>query len=279
MRLDGIALPDERAAVDDDRIRRLWSVLSAADLTSIGFGMADVLCRRSIAHATSRVQFPGLFHDEESRDPIGIRGVFLAGQRELVRVLMARVIRGEAQGLSGEDDAAFLRIDDDRLMAGRMAGRGHDMDAGPRLGVSVDLLERGAGKIRDMRKMGVVVLLPGMRELALLHEDRGPREMAIAARMVGVEVTVGDQLHVGYAVAGGAQRFVDRAHVHRLVEIDHLPRLRREPGVEQEDPALMLDDERRDHNAFAGEPISVGGHRVMPGVDGLDTRMNHRVSD
>jgi alkylation response protein AidB-like acyl-CoA dehydrogenase/flavin-dependent dehydrogenase/electron transfer flavoprotein alpha subunit/ferredoxin-like protein FixX len=71
VRLDGIALPDERAAVDDDRIRRLWSVLSAADLTSIGFGMADVLCRRSIAHATSRVQFPGLFHDEESRDPIG----------------------------------------------------------------------------------------------------------------------------------------------------------------------------------------------------------------
>ena len=192
---------------------------------------------------------------------------------------MARVIRREAEGLSGEDDTAFLRIDDDRLMAGRMAGCRHDVDARPRLGVSIDLLERGAGKIRDMRKMGVVVLLPGMRELALLHEDRGPREVAIAARMVGVEVTVGDQLDVGYAVTGGAQRFVDRAHVHRLVEIDHLPRLRREPGVEQEDPALVLDDERRDHNAFAGEPISVGGHRVMPGVDGLDTRMNHRVSD
>src|SRR5438477_5151869 len=189
---------------------------------------------------------------------------------------MARVIRREAEGLSGEDDTALLRIDDDRLMAGRMAGCRHDTDAGPGLGVSIDLLERGAGKIRDMRKMGVVVLPPRVRKLALLHEDRGPREMAIAARVVGVEVTVGDQLHVGYAVTGGAQRFVDRAHVHRLIEIDHLSRLRREPGVEQEDPALVLDDERRDHNAFAGKAISVGGHRVMPGVDGLDTRMNHR---
>src|SRR5262249_37305138 len=57
--------------VDPDRIRRIWSVLSAADLTSIAYGMADQLCRRAIAHATSRVQFPGLFHDQQSRDAIG----------------------------------------------------------------------------------------------------------------------------------------------------------------------------------------------------------------
>jgi electron transfer flavoprotein-quinone oxidoreductase len=57
--------------VDGDRIRRIWTVLSSADLTSIAFGMADQLCRRAIQHAISRVQFPGLFHDEEARDPIG----------------------------------------------------------------------------------------------------------------------------------------------------------------------------------------------------------------
>jgi alkylation response protein AidB-like acyl-CoA dehydrogenase/electron transfer flavoprotein alpha subunit/flavin-dependent dehydrogenase/ferredoxin-like protein FixX len=71
IRLQGLKLPDTRVAVDHDRIRRVWNVLSAADLTSMAFGMADQLCQRAIAHATSRVQFPGLFHDEEARDTIG----------------------------------------------------------------------------------------------------------------------------------------------------------------------------------------------------------------
>jgi electron transfer flavoprotein-quinone oxidoreductase len=57
-------------AADSDRIRRIWEVLSAADLTSIAAGMADQLCQRSISHATTRVQFPGLFHDEQARDAI-----------------------------------------------------------------------------------------------------------------------------------------------------------------------------------------------------------------
>jgi alkylation response protein AidB-like acyl-CoA dehydrogenase len=65
-------LPNDRAAsVDSGRVRRIWHVLSAADLTSIALGMADVLCRRALAHAAGRVQFPGLFHDEQSRDTIG----------------------------------------------------------------------------------------------------------------------------------------------------------------------------------------------------------------
>jgi electron transfer flavoprotein-quinone oxidoreductase len=71
VRLEGLALSEEHASVDHDRIIRAWSVLSSADLTSIAFGMADQLCRRTIAHAASRVQFPGLFHDEQARDSIG----------------------------------------------------------------------------------------------------------------------------------------------------------------------------------------------------------------
>lgn len=71
IRLDNFTLPDTRVTVDPDRIQRVWQVLSAADLLSIAFGMADRLCQRAVAHATSRVQFPGLFHDEEARDAIG----------------------------------------------------------------------------------------------------------------------------------------------------------------------------------------------------------------
>jgi len=36
-------------------------------------------------------------------------------------------------------------------MAGRVARRRQDVDAGPWLGLSVDLLERGAWKVRDVR--------------------------------------------------------------------------------------------------------------------------------
>jgi electron transfer flavoprotein-quinone oxidoreductase len=57
--------------VDPDRLERLWCVLSAADLTSIAQGMAAELCRRAVVHATTRVQFPGLFLDDQARDPIG----------------------------------------------------------------------------------------------------------------------------------------------------------------------------------------------------------------
>src|SRR6202035_974228 len=49
----------------------LLARLSSADLMAIAQGMADYLCHRAIDHATSRVQFPGLFHDQEARDAIG----------------------------------------------------------------------------------------------------------------------------------------------------------------------------------------------------------------
>jgi alkylation response protein AidB-like acyl-CoA dehydrogenase/electron transfer flavoprotein alpha subunit/electron transfer flavoprotein alpha/beta subunit/ferredoxin-like protein FixX len=71
IRLEGFALPETRIGVDQDRIRRVWGILSAADLVAIAEGMADLLCRRTRDHAISRVQFPGLFHDEAARDSIG----------------------------------------------------------------------------------------------------------------------------------------------------------------------------------------------------------------
>jgi alkylation response protein AidB-like acyl-CoA dehydrogenase/electron transfer flavoprotein alpha subunit/electron transfer flavoprotein alpha/beta subunit len=91
--LDQVALPETRSMADYDRVQRVWQVLSAADLTSIAFGMADQLCRRAIAHATSRVQFPGLFHDEQARDPVGKFGAVkkmvagMAARRYLLETL------------------------------------------------------------------------------------------------------------------------------------------------------------------------------------------------
>src|SRR5204863_5655418 len=115
------------------------------------------------------------------------------------------------------------------------------------LGLPVDLLEGSAGKIGDVREVGVLVLFARMRELALLYEDRGAREVAVAPRVIGVEVAVRNELDVGDAVAGRAKSFLDRPHVHGLIEIDHLPRLRREARVEKENATRMLDDEGGDH--------------------------------
>jgi alkylation response protein AidB-like acyl-CoA dehydrogenase/flavin-dependent dehydrogenase/ferredoxin-like protein FixX len=86
-------LASKLVTVDGDHARRVWSILSSADLTSIATGMANQLCRRAVAHAGSRVQFPGLFQDEESRDTIGKFGVVkkmlaeMATQRFLIETV------------------------------------------------------------------------------------------------------------------------------------------------------------------------------------------------
>jgi electron transfer flavoprotein-quinone oxidoreductase len=93
VRVEDFRPPETRVAGDAERVWRVWQVLSSADLTSIAFGMADQLCRRAIAHATSRVQFPGLFHDEQARDPIGKFGAVkkmiaeMAARRYLIETL------------------------------------------------------------------------------------------------------------------------------------------------------------------------------------------------
>src|SRR2546427_4110112 len=60
-----------------------------------------------------------------------------------------------------------------------MARCGHEADSGPWLGLSIDLFECGAGKVGDVRQVGVVIFFARVRELALLHEDRRPGEVAV----------------------------------------------------------------------------------------------------
>ncbi|MCI0463152.1 MAG: acyl-CoA dehydrogenase family protein, partial [Gemmataceae bacterium] len=85
--------PEAEAAADTEWLRRAWYALSAADLVSIASGMTDLLCRRAIEHATTRVQFPGLFHDEDARDTIGKFGSIkkmvaeMAARRYLIETL------------------------------------------------------------------------------------------------------------------------------------------------------------------------------------------------
>jgi len=73
-------------------VNECWVRNTSADLVSMARGMAEILCQRAIAHATSRVQFPGMFHDEQSRDPIGKFGAIkrmiaeMTVRRELLRM-------------------------------------------------------------------------------------------------------------------------------------------------------------------------------------------------
>src|SRR5262249_12738408 len=72
--------------VDRERLLTAWRILSCADLISIASGVSDLLCRRAVEHATTRVQFPGLFHDEDARDAIGKFGAI----KKLVAEMAAR---------------------------------------------------------------------------------------------------------------------------------------------------------------------------------------------
>jgi electron transfer flavoprotein-quinone oxidoreductase len=93
LRLDQLSVPADEAPLDRDRLTRAWAVLSAADLVSIAAGMARPLCDRAAAHAATRVQFPGLFHDEQARDAIGKFGAIkkmlaeMAARRYLIETV------------------------------------------------------------------------------------------------------------------------------------------------------------------------------------------------
>jgi alkylation response protein AidB-like acyl-CoA dehydrogenase/electron transfer flavoprotein alpha/beta subunit len=87
------AVPLAVVAVDPEYLTQVRQILSSADLVSIASGMAEELCTRSIAHAGGRVQFPGLFHDEEAHDSIAKFGIIkkmiaqIAARRYVIETL------------------------------------------------------------------------------------------------------------------------------------------------------------------------------------------------
>lgn len=70
LKLEGFPLPAD-ALGGAARHEPLCRVLESADLIALALGMGQLWTERCVAHAASRVQFPGLFHDERSRDTIG----------------------------------------------------------------------------------------------------------------------------------------------------------------------------------------------------------------
>jgi alkylation response protein AidB-like acyl-CoA dehydrogenase/flavin-dependent dehydrogenase/electron transfer flavoprotein alpha subunit/electron transfer flavoprotein alpha/beta subunit/ferredoxin-like protein FixX len=69
----------------------------AADFTAIALGAGEMLLERALAHATSRVQFPGLFKDEDGRDGIAKFGATKRFLSEMVgNVLVLRTLNERA---------------------------------------------------------------------------------------------------------------------------------------------------------------------------------------
>jgi electron transfer flavoprotein-quinone oxidoreductase len=96
--LDNVAMPATRATIDGAAFDRLWAVVSAADLAAIAAGMAERLEQRAIQHATSRVQFPGLFLDDESRESLGKFGAVkkmlaqIGARRYMIETLLHQIV-------------------------------------------------------------------------------------------------------------------------------------------------------------------------------------------
>jgi alkylation response protein AidB-like acyl-CoA dehydrogenase/flavin-dependent dehydrogenase/electron transfer flavoprotein alpha subunit/ferredoxin-like protein FixX len=114
LRLEGVRALETCDAVDVDGLNRMWKILSSADLIAIASGMAAELCDRAVSHATSRVQFPGLFHDEEARDSIGKFGAVkkmvaqLAARRYLLETLAYTLSPNDFSAL-GEERACLCK--------------------------------------------------------------------------------------------------------------------------------------------------------------------------
>ncbi len=69
--LNDFPLPNDAVKLEPNKVSTAYEVISQTDLIAIALGMADQLTLRCTQHAANRVQFPGMFHDERSRDTIG----------------------------------------------------------------------------------------------------------------------------------------------------------------------------------------------------------------
>jgi flavin-dependent dehydrogenase len=103
-------------------LRRLLSLVqnppSAATVRgtehSPAFDLADRLCRRALAHALTEVRFPGLFEDDEGRDPISKFGAIkqkvaeMAARRYLIETL-DRLLSSEDSSPRSASDAVLAK--------------------------------------------------------------------------------------------------------------------------------------------------------------------------
>jgi len=136
--------------------------------------------------------------------------------------------------VAAEDDRALVGLHDDDLMSGRVSRRRQEPDARKDLRLAVVLDVRRARKI-DPLPQRVVVVRPGVRELAPLHVDRHAREQPVAAAVVEVEVRVDDERDATHELVR------ERVRVPLLaVPVDFRRRVD-QPRVDEDEPVGMLD--------------------------------------
>jgi alkylation response protein AidB-like acyl-CoA dehydrogenase/flavin-dependent dehydrogenase/electron transfer flavoprotein alpha subunit/ferredoxin-like protein FixX len=263
-----LSSPPTATVIDRAAVLERWSSISSADLAAIALGMADVLCRRAIEHATTRVQFPGLLRDEEARDAIGKFGAvkrlvaavaarrllietltFAPRERQaggcpaLIKALIAECLSAAAydagqvfggMGYSEEDVLAKLYRD---AAVWRFLGRGN-----------VETWQsHGRALLRDWRPDGAALTQPDdggiLRELqqrqALLAEYNEVQRLR--ARVVTlVEDWMGSGQANGLQVAEGLARLNARLHGAWSILLRTHARLEHGRDVETDVPLLRV---------------------------------------
>src|SRR5205814_7785357 len=114
----------------------------------------------------------------ETPDPFGVRTVALALSVEQVCMVGDGEVRGAVERLAGQDHPAAFRLDDERLVAGNMAGRRDNANARQWIGLAIEQLETRVGEIGHLVGSRVVLGISSV-VLALLGKDRGPRKQVV----------------------------------------------------------------------------------------------------
>ncbi len=133
--------------------------------------------------------------------------------------------------LAGEHERAFVGLDQQRLVAGSVAGRRDDAHARQEFVFAVNRLQAGIGKVERVFGQGEVDLAGGF-ELRLLNVDGNAGEFVVAARVVPVHVAVDDDVDVGRIDADVEERLAHRPPMG-LVVVAHRVEDGRHAGIEQ----------------------------------------------
>jgi len=184
-------------------------------------------------------------------DPNGPEGLELQDRRVL---LLGLEFSGRLGGLTSDDDCAVVRIDNDRLVAGRVAG-GDDAKPRKQVTVSVKQLVVRAREVDPVRQ-GVPWCARRL-VLSALDEDRPTRKELVAAAVIEVEVRVNDETDVGRRQADPGERFLERVADGFIEAVDEFVRWP-DARVHEDGAIRVSDEERKDGAGLAVARVALG---------------------
>ncbi len=183
-------------------------------------------------------------------------------------------------GLSRQDDWPCLRLDHQRLMAGRVAGRRYEHHARKDLCFAVKKALRRSLKVGETRQR--VAGLGGCFVFPALNEDGDTGKQRVAAAVVEVKVTVRDCGYVCWTNAEGGKR-IDKRTPDRVVDTVDGGILRK-ARIEKQGAARVEDEIGQDGTRLAGHRGSfrLGEVREMEafdfdGANAFDIASKHKV--